>query len=161
MNREEEGKRMLDGRRIADELYEMTDALPGKVLHRAVERIHQAGAPYDWVGIYLLNGDNLVLHSYIGRPTDLTRIAVGEGVCGIAVAEERDINVPDVEAFEGYLACSTHTRSEVVVLIKDGDRILGEIDIDSDSPAAFGPAEERELRAVADALGEVIGGSLR
>ena len=139
----------------------MRDAPPDKVLHRAVERIHQAGSPFDWVGIYLLNGETLVLHSYIGRPTDLTRIALGEGVCGIAAAEDRDINVPDVEEFEGYLACSTETRSEIVVLIRDGDRILGEIDIDSDSPAAFGAAEERQLRTVAEALGDVVGGSLR
>jgi len=148
---------MLDGQRIADELYEMEEVPADKILHRAVERVHQAGAPYDWVGIYLLAGDHLVLHSYIGRPTDLTRIRVGEGVCGAAVAEGRDINVPDVDAFDGYLACSIETKSEIVLLIRDGDRILGELDVDSDTAAAFDDDAERELRKVADALGALLG----
>lgn len=152
---------MLDGGRIAQELHEMADAPPDKVLHRAVERIHETGPPFDWVGIYLLSGDQLVLHSYIGRSTDLTRISVGDGVCGTAVAEDRDINVPDVGEFDGYLSCSVETKSEIVVLIRDGDRILGEIDIDSDTPAAFGSEEEHALRTVADAIGEVLGARLR
>ena len=151
---------MLDGQAIAEELYAMEREPADKVLHRAVERIHAVGSPYDWVGIYLLAGDSLVLHSYIGRPTDLTRIPVGEGVCGTAVAEGRDINVPDVNAFDGYLACSVETKSEIVVLIKDGERIVGEIDIDSDTPAAFDERAESELRRVADALGEIIGAKL-
>lgn len=151
---------MLDGQGIADELRAMERDPADRILHRAVERIHQVGAPYDWVGVYLLTDDKLILHSYIGRPTDLTRIAVGEGVCGTAVAEDRDINVPDVDAFDGYLACSVETKSEIVILIRDGNRILGEIDIDSDTPAAFDESAERELRRVAKALGEIIGAKL-
>lgn len=152
---------MLNGKKIAAELLEMEEAAADKIIHRAVERIHEVGSPYDWVGIYLLSGEHLVLHSYIGRPTDLTRIRVGDGVCGAAVAEDRDINVPDVHEFDGYLACSTETQSEIVVLIKDGERILGEIDIDSDTPAAFDDGARDELRTVAEAIGQALGPKLR
>lgn len=147
---------MLDAAPIVRELYEMAETSADKIIHRAVERIHETGPPFDWVGVYLLNGDHLVLHSYIGRPTDLVRIPVGDGVCGTAIAEGRDINVPDVDAVENYLACSAETRSEIVVLIRGDDRILGEIDIDSDSSAAFGEHEEGQLRRIADAIGELI-----
>jgi putative methionine-R-sulfoxide reductase with GAF domain len=152
---------MLGGRRICDELHEMAAEPPDAILHRAVQRIHEHGDAYDWVGIYLLGGDQLILHSFIGKPTEHLRIPVGRGVCGAAVAEDRDINVPDVTAVEDYLTCSPETRSEIVVLIKHDDRIIGQIDIDSDTPAAFGENDERELRLIADALGELVGPSLR
>ncbi len=139
----------------------MAEVSPDAILHRAVERIHQVGPPYDWVGIYLLSGTHLVLHSYIGRTTDLARIAVGQGVCGTAVAENRDINVPDVLAVDNYLVCASGTKSEIVVLIRDGERILGLIDIDSDVPAAFGDDDERALKGIAAALGELVGPSIR
>lgn len=148
---------MLDATPIVHELYEMAEAPADKILHRAVERIHEVGSPFDWVGIYLLDREQLVLHSYIGRATDLLRIPVGHGVCGKAVEEDRDINVPDVEAVDHYLACSPDTRSEIVVLIRDGSRIIGEIDVDSDSPAAFGEHAEEQLRRIADVIGELIG----
>ncbi len=152
---------MLNAEKLTDELLQMTDAQPDLIVQRAVQRIHEQGARYDWVGIYLLSGDLLVLHSYLGLATDLTRIRVGEGVCGMAVAEGRDMNVPDVEAVDYYLACSAETRSEIVVLIRHDERILGVIDIDSDTPAAFGEDDERELRRIADTLGELLGPRLR
>ncbi len=104
-------------------------------------------------------GRELVLHNYIGRPTDHTRIAVGSGVCGTAVAEERDINVPDVDAIDNYLACSVETKSELVILIRDPGtgEIYGQLDLDSDRRAAFGERDERELKVVADWLGELFG----
>lgn len=126
-----------------------------EILRRAVEAIESAEERYDWVGIYLLEGEELVLHNYIGRPTDHGRIPVGVGVCGSAVAEERDINVPDVHAVDNYLACSVETASELVVLIREPGTgaIQGQIDLDSDRPAAFTTEDERELRRVADWLG--------
>jgi GAF domain-containing protein len=152
---------MLDGRRIREELFEMAEQRPDAILRRAVERIHEHGPPYDWVGIYLLSGDQLILHSYIGRPTDLTHIPVGQGVCGTAVKEGRDINVPDVRSLDYYLACSLETRCEIAVLIRHDERVLGLIDIDSDTPAAFNQDDERELRSIADALAELVGPRLR
>jgi GAF domain-containing protein len=152
---------MLHGNRVTDELFEMASEPADAILHRAVQRIHQAGDSYDWVGIYLLAHGELILHSYIGKATDLTRIAVGSGVCGTAVAEDRDINVLDVARLENYMACSVGTRSKIVLLFRHGDRVVGLIDIDSDTKAAFGPDDERELRVIADTLGELVGPRLR
>lgn len=126
------------------------------VLRRAVRALKDARPKYDWVGIYLLEGDELVLHNYVGKPTEHTRIPVGTGVCGTAVARGEDLNVPDVSALDNYLACSVETQSEIVVLIRRDDRILGQIDIDSDAKGAFGDEDLRELRAVADALADAL-----
>ena len=122
------------------------------LLRLAAERIRTAGSPYTSVYLYMLHGDELVLEAYAGRETDHTRIPVGRGVCGTAVASGKDQNVPDVRAVENYLACNAWTRSELVVLIRRGSLILGQIDIDSDVPDPFTPEEEAEVRRVADAL---------
>jgi GAF domain-containing protein len=129
-----------------------------ELLEAAVRSIEAADPRYDWVGIYLLEEDLLSLHSYIGRPTEHTSIPVGVGVCGAAIAERRDINVPDVRAVENYLACSAETRSELVVLIRDGQasRIYGQIDLDSDQAGAFTEADVRALRPVADWLADLF-----
>jgi GAF domain-containing protein len=122
----------------------------------AAEKIRAAGTPYTSVYLYMLHGDELVLEAHAGRDTDHTRIPVGKGVCGTAVSTGRDQNVPDVRAVENYLACNTWTRSELVVLIRRGDRILGQIDVDSDEPDPFTPEEEAEVRRVADALAVLL-----
>ena len=123
-----------------------------ELLRTAAEKIRSAGAPYTSVYLYMLHGDELVLEAHAGRETDHTRIAVGHGVCGTAVATGQDQNVPDVTAVENYIACNTWTRSELVVLIRRGSVILGQIDIDSDHPDPFTPDEEAAVRKVADAL---------
>ena len=101
-------------------------------------------------------GSELVLEAYAGRETDHTRIPVGKGVCGTAVATGEDQNVPDVRAISNYLACNAWTRSELVVLIRRGAVILGQIDIDSDVPDPFTPDEEAAVRRVADALAVLL-----
>ncbi len=126
------------------------------LLTTAAERIRAAGAPYTSVYMYMLHGDELVLEAFAGRDTDHTRIPVGKGVCGTAVSTGRDQNVPDVRAIENYIACNTWTRSELVVLIRRGDRILGQIDVDSDEPDPFTPDEEAEVRRVADAIAVLL-----
>jgi L-methionine (R)-S-oxide reductase len=123
-----------------------------ELLRTAAEKIRAAGPPYTSVYLYMLHGDELVLEAHAGRDTDHVRIPVGTGVCGTAVATGRDQNVPDVTAVENYLACNTWTRSELVVLIRRGATILGQIDIDSDHLAPFTPDEEAAVRTVADAL---------
>ena len=148
---------MLEGTRVVDRLSEARGEGDSRdeLLRSAVREMEQAEDHFDWVGIYLLeDGDELVLHNYIGRPTDHDRIPVGRGVCGEAVAEGRDINVPDVRERENYLACSAETRSELVVLIRDSDsgEIHGQVDLDSDDPDAFDERDEREVRVVADWL---------
>ncbi|HSJ75603.1 MAG TPA: GAF domain-containing protein [Gemmatimonadales bacterium] len=122
------------------------------LLRLAAEKIRAAGAPYTSVYLYMLQGNELVLEAFSGRETDHTRIPVGVGVCGTAVASKQDQNVPDVRAIENYLACNVWTRSELVVLIRRGSLILGQIDVDSDVPDPFTPDEEAAVRRVADAL---------
>jgi L-methionine (R)-S-oxide reductase len=125
----------------------------GQVLLRiAAEKIRAAGPPYTSVYLYMLHGNELVLEAHAGRDTDHTRIPVGVGVCGTAVASGKDQNVPDVRAVENYLACNSWTRSELVVLIRRGSLILGQIDIDSDVPDPFTAEEEAAVKQVADAL---------
>jgi GAF domain-containing protein len=104
----------------------------------------------------MLHGDDLVLEAYDGRDTEHTRIPVGRGLCGQAVAQGRDINAPDVRAAPGYLACNLETQSELVVLIRRGEEILGQIDVDSDVPAGFSEAEHRAVKQVADALAVLL-----
>ena len=126
------------------------------LLQLAAERIQAAGVPYTSVYLYMLRGDDLVLEAFAGRETEHTRIAVGQGVCGTAVSTGQDQNVPDVRAISNYLACNAWTRSELVVLIRRGATILGQIDIDSDEPDPFSPEEEAEVRRVADALAVLL-----
>ena len=126
------------------------------LLRLAAERIHAAGPPYTSVYLYMLHGNELVLEAFSGRETDHTRIPVGAGVCGTAVATGEDQNVGDVSAVGNYLACNRFTRSELVVLIRRGDLVLGQIDIDSDVPDPFSPDEQAEVKKVADALAVLL-----
>ncbi len=123
-------------------------------LRAAVEYLSASSPAFNWVGVYLLRGDSLELGPYIGAATEHTHIKVGVGVCGTAVARNADMNVPDVATLDNYLACSIDTRSELVVLIHDpAGSIVGQIDIDSRTPAAFGAREEQLVREVAGELG--------
>ena len=104
---------------------------------------------YNWVGIYLLDGNELVLGPFVGKPSPHTRIPLGRGICGAAATEQATIIVDDVNSDPRYLACSIETRSEIVVPIMLGGEVLGEIDIDSDRLAAFTGDDQRLLEAVA------------
>lgn len=107
---------------------------------------------YDWSGIYRLEGQTLVLDEYVGAATDHTHIPVGRGVCGTAVAEEANQVIGDVRELTNYLACSTQTRSEIVVLIRRDGQILGQIDIDGHTVGAFDASDERLLERMANVL---------
>jgi GAF domain-containing protein len=124
------------------------------ILEMAVHELHGSNPRFDWTGIYDLLPDNMLrLGPFVGAPTDHVFIGVGNGVCGTAVAERRNINVPDVREVENYLACSTDTRSELVVLIKVGEEIVAQIDIDSHSIDAFDKLTVDGVERVAKALG--------
>ena len=113
-------------------------------LQEAVEALQEI-EHYSWVGIYLVEGEDLVLGPWRGpQATEHVRIPVGQGVCGAAAASGETEIVDDVNADPRYLACFASTRSEIVVPIAHDGRVVGEIDIDSDRPAAFGD-EDREL----------------
>jgi GAF domain-containing protein len=126
------------------------------LLQYAADHMKQAGEPYTGVYLYMMQAGELVLEAHAGRATDHTRIAVGVGVCGTAVALGQDQNVPDVRARDNYLACNLETRAELVVLIRRGDEILGQVDIDSDAVDPFTPAEHAEVKKVADALAVLL-----
>jgi len=134
----------------------LRDRPRAELLREACERIRAWGAPFTSVYAYMLHGDALVLEAYAGRDTEHTRIAVGVGVCGTAVAEGQDQNVADVGAVGNYLACNLYTKSELVVLIRRGGTILGQIDVDSDVPAGFGDLEHQAVKEVADALAVLL-----
>lgn len=125
------------------------------IVRRTVETLKKI-PHYTWVGIYLVEGDELVLRHYIGKPTEHERIKVGHGICGAAVVDESTIIVPDVSQDDRYIACSVETRSEIVVPIWSGGRIIGEIDIDSDLPCAFDSEDQRLLERIADIIGDAI-----
>ena len=129
---------------------------PESAMQQSVRLLKDAIPYYTWVGIYVLDGDELVLGPYIGKPSPHTRIPLGRGICGAAATEKATIVVDDVNADARYLACSIETKSEIVVpIMEDGD-VLGEIDIDSDTPAAFGDADRRLLEQVAALLAESL-----
>jgi GAF domain-containing protein len=111
---------------------------------------------YDWVGIYMVEDDFLVLRYFSGKPTDHTRIKIGDGLCSAAVLEKKTIVVPDVSLDHRYIACSIETKSEIVVPIWSADKIIGEIDIDSDSPDAFDSRDRSMLERVSRILGDHI-----
>jgi len=121
-------------------------------LTAVVKAIHEASPRHDWTGIYLVDGDTLVLHNYLGEPSPHTRIPIGRGICGAAVAERRTLVVPDVHADPRYLACSLSTRSEIVVPIEKLGYVFGEIDIDSHTPDAFGESSRQTLEEIARRL---------
>ena len=118
-----------------------------------VIRLLKAHRPhYTWAGIYLLQGDTLVLGPYLGKPSPHTHIPLGRGICGAAATEKATIIVDDVNSDPRYLACSLETKSEIVVPIMRGETVLGEIDIDSDKSAAFGDEDRVLLEHIAREL---------
>jgi len=123
------------------------------ILGTAVRDLHVMNPRFDWTGIYELFPDDVLrLGPFVGSPTDHVFIGVGRGVCGTAVAEKRNLNIPDVRQLENYLACSTETRSELVVLIRSGDRIHAQIDIDSHEVGAFDEKVVQDVQQIADVL---------
>lgn len=115
----------------------------------AMQALHQL-PDYNWAGIYCLNGNTLELDAYAGEPTEHTRIPVGRGVCGTAVAENRNQVIEDVTALENYLSCSIKTKSEIVVLIRSAQgEILGQIDVDGHRVGAFDSSDEAMLERLA------------
>ena len=105
-------------------------------------------ADINWVGFYLLKGETLYLGPFQGKPA-CTRIAVGKGVCGTAVAEGKTQRVDDVHAFSGHIACDSASNSELVVpLVKEG-RLIGVLDLDSPSLARFSEADQAGIEQLA------------
>lgn len=126
------------------------------ILRLAVKLVHESSPKYNWTGIYLLQDNELYLHNFIGAPTPHARIPISQGICGAAARAAQTVIVPDVNADPRYLACSLETKSEIVVPIIKESKVLGEIDIDSHTPDAFGPEDRELLEAVAEALARCL-----
>ena len=142
----------MTGEQICSDLDRFRDggASFESILGRAVQLLHESHPKFHWTGIYELFPDDILrLGTFIGAPTDHVFIGVGQGVCGTAVAEKRNINVPDVSKVANYLACSTATKSELVVLIRLGDTIFAQIDVDSHECAAFDARSVDDVERVA------------
>ena len=149
---------MFDVNEVVGELQGLREEgyLSDALLRRAVRSIFSSEERFDWVGIYLLRSEENVLwlHNYLGDPTPHATIPVGEGVCGMAVANNENINVPDVTQNDNYLSCSPKVKSVMVVLIRGNDQIFGQIDIDSHQDAAFTDEDLAALEEVAGKLAE-------
>lgn len=103
----------------------------------------------NWAGFYFLRqSDELVLGPFQGKPA-CVRIAVGRGVCGAAVKERRTMRIDDVHAFADHIACDSASRSELVVPLFRGDRIIGVLDLDAPIPARFDTDDQRGIEALA------------
>lgn len=151
---------MVDAGDMIKRIQEMRDEgyLSDAILRQTVKKIKAGNADYNFVGVYLYNPDEkeLWLHNYVGEPTEHAKIKAGVGVCGTAVAELENQNVGDVTQVENYLACSPRTKSELVVLIRAGDEVFGQIDIDAKKKDAFPGEDQEAYEMVADKLAEVF-----
>ena len=144
---------------IASIVGRIVDTAPNaeKAMDAIVEILHHRVPHYSWVGIYLMDGpDELVLGPFRGTPSPHTRIPLNQGICGAAALQKATVIVPDVNADPRYLACSLETKSEIVVPIMQGACCLGEIDIDSDQPDAFGPDDQILLEAIATKVAPLL-----
>jgi len=122
---------------------------------KAVRLLHSEVPHYHWVGIYMTQGSDLVLKAWDGpEATEHTRIKIGEGICGLAAQRKQAIIVDDVSQEPDYIQCFPNTRSEIVVPIFKDKKVIGEIDIDSDMPAAFDGRDKELLEKVAELLSE-------
>jgi L-methionine (R)-S-oxide reductase len=151
---------------IAKEICQILDRLKGEgadldtLLNQAVQLLHKSNDKFHWTGIYELFPDNtLRLGPFVGEATDHKSISVGQGVCGSAVADRSNKNIPDVTRESNYLACSSSTKSELVVLIRKGERIYAQIDIDSHEYDAFNPDWVAQVEIVADWLADAYAGA--
>ena len=145
----------LDAHRICLELELLEERGAGmdRLLTRTVELLHESSPRFDWAGIYELHPDGtLRLGPFVGDPTEHVAITVGDGVCGTAVARKCNMNIPDVSKATSYLACSSETKSELVVLIRSGYMIHAQIDIDSHQLDAFDDDLVLEVERLADWL---------
>lgn len=104
---------------------------------------------YDWVGIYLLQDDVLVLETFLGKPTEHSRIPLDKGLCGLAAREKTTQNLDDVTKDVRYIACDIHVKSEIVVPIYTKEKLIGVLDIDSNTKSAFLETDKHFLEEVA------------
>lgn len=117
-------------------------------LANAAALLYEELGGVNWCGFYLMDGGELVLGPFCGRPA-CRRIALSRGVCGAAASRGETLCVPDVHAFPGHIACDSASRSELVVPLLLEGRVVGVLDVDSPLPARFGAREQEVLENAA------------
>lgn len=123
------------------------------VLEEVVGYLYNNFEKYSWIGIYIVERDDLILGPWFGeQATEHTRIPVGKGICGSAAKTGKTEIIPDVNSDPRYLSCFISTRSEIVIPIIKDEKIIGEIDIDSDLKDAFDLQDKKFLEKIADML---------
>lgn len=122
-----------------------------------VDFLYENFDKYSWVGIYIVEGNDLLLGPWKGeQATEHTRIPIGRGICGSAAETGKTEIIADVSQDERYLSCFISTQSEIVVPVKKNGRVIAEIDIDSDAPDAFDKKDAVFLEKIADILARCI-----
>lgn len=148
---------MTDYSDLSFRLGALTEGVP----HRIANMANAGALLYDtlpdinWAGVYLTEGDRLILGPFQGKPACI-EIPLGKGVCGTAAAENRTVCVPDVHAFPGHIACDSASRSEIVIPLRQNGAVIGVLDIDSPVPNRFSDADRVGLEAFAAILEKVI-----
>ena len=125
---------------LSDIIYDLKEAFP----------------KYNWIGIYLLDGDTLYLETYLGKPPSHTKIKISDGICGRGVREKQTIVVGNVCEDSSYLSCDRNVKSEIAVPIVRGEEILGILDIDSVKKNAFTKEDEEFLKEVSTIIGNTF-----
>jgi L-methionine (R)-S-oxide reductase len=130
------------------------------LMHGVCRLLHERMLKYSWVGFYLLEPGAkppvLVLGAFLGAMTPHTRIPLNQGICGAAASSGKTIVVDDVSKDPRYLACSLETKSEIVVPIFVRGEVVGELDIDSHFPAAFGAEDQQLVQYCAEIVGRKL-----
>jgi GAF domain-containing protein len=122
------------------------------LLSEAVYEIKMVSSKYEWVGIYLLQGELLILETFLGKPTEHSKIKLSEGVCGASASDKKTILVEDVAKENRYIACDLAVKSEIVVPIMRAGNVIGVIDIDSNQRNAFQDQDQEFLEMVANLI---------
>ena len=120
-----------------------------------ISAVLKASFGFLWVGFYLVKDDQLVLGPFQG-PIACTRINLGKGVCGTAWKENKTQLVPDVDAFPGHIACSSDSKSEIVLPFSTADKVVGVLDIDSDKLGDFDETDQIYLEKLITILEKTI-----
>jgi GAF domain-containing protein len=123
-----------------------------EILKSAAELIDAFSDHFNWTGFYMMRGNHLEVGPYVGPKTEHVRIELDNGICGAAASQKESVIVDDVNQDSRFLACSRSTRSEIVVPLMSGEEVLGEIDVDSDRPAAFTNDDREMFESIAETI---------
>ena len=149
-----------DYRLLASQLSALLDGETDALANAAnfVALLYNALDDINWLGLYVLRGDELVLGPFQGKPA-CVRIPVGSGVCGTAAATRTTQRVPDVHAFPGHIVCDEASRSELVVPLIVAGELVGVLDIDSPSKDRFSEDDQRGIELITQTYCEIQAGS--